>query len=33
VILDGLRPTEHTALPGRPLDFGQLDRLKKRRAR
>jgi AcrR family transcriptional regulator len=33
VILDGLRPSEHTALPGKPLDFGQLDRLKKRRAR
>jgi AcrR family transcriptional regulator len=33
VILDGLRPTEHTELPGKPLDFGQLDRLKKRRAR
>jgi AcrR family transcriptional regulator len=33
VILDGLRPTEHTDLPGKPLDFGQLDRLKKRRAR
>jgi AcrR family transcriptional regulator len=33
VILDGLRPTEHTELPGKPLDFGQLDRLKRRRAR
>ena len=33
IILDGLRPLEATALPGRPLDFAQLERLKKRRAR
>jgi AcrR family transcriptional regulator len=33
IILDGLRPLDPTALPGKPLDFAQLDRLKKRRTR
>jgi AcrR family transcriptional regulator len=33
IILDGLRPTAATALPGNPLDFVQLDRLKKQRGR
>ena len=31
IILDGLRPLATTSLPGRPLDFAQLDRLKRRR--
>jgi hypothetical protein len=33
ILLDGLRPVEGRALPGKPLDFAQLDRLKKRSAR
>jgi AcrR family transcriptional regulator len=32
IILDGLRPASPTSLPGKPLDFAQLDRLKKKRA-
>jgi AcrR family transcriptional regulator len=32
IILDGLRPIEPSQLPGKPLDFAQLDRIKKRRA-
>jgi hypothetical protein len=31
IILDGLRPMHPTPLPGRPLDFAQLRRLKQRR--
>jgi AcrR family transcriptional regulator len=31
IVLDGLRPTDRTPLPGRPLDFAQLRRLKQRR--
>ena len=33
IILDGLRPEEASELPGRPLDFAQLRRIKQRRAR
>ena len=33
IIMDGLRPTAASELPGKPLDFAQLDRLKKRRAK
>ena len=33
IILDGLRPKEASELPGRPLDFAQLRRMKQRRAR
>jgi AcrR family transcriptional regulator len=33
IILDGLRPLEESKLDGRPLDFAQLERLKKRRVR
>ena len=33
IILDGLRPKEASALPGRPLDFEQLRRIKQRRMR
>jgi AcrR family transcriptional regulator len=33
IILDGLRPKEASALPGRPLDFAQLRRMKQRRTR
>jgi AcrR family transcriptional regulator len=33
IILDGLRPKEASVLPGRPLDFAQLRRIKQRRAR
>ncbi len=33
IILDGLRADDPTALPGRPLDFAQLRRLKQRRAK
>ena len=33
IILDGLRPLDESTLPGRPLDFAQLERLRKRRAR
>jgi AcrR family transcriptional regulator len=33
IILDGLRPKEASELPGRPLDFEQLRRMKRRRAR
>lgn len=33
IILDGLRPLDKSTLAGRPLDFAQLERLKKRRAR
>jgi AcrR family transcriptional regulator len=33
ILLDGLRPVDGRALPGKPLDFAQLDRLKKRSAR
>ena len=33
IILDGLRPTAASELPGKPLDFVQLDRIKKRRAK
>ena len=33
IILDGLRPADPSELPGRPLDFAQLDRLKKRAKR
>ena len=32
IILDGLRPLNATELPGTPLDFPQLDRVKKPRA-
>ena len=32
LILDGLRPLEASQLPGRPLDFAQLQRLKKHEA-
>jgi len=32
IILDGLRPLDPTHLPGKPLGFAQLDRLKKRRS-
>jgi AcrR family transcriptional regulator len=31
IILDGMRPREASALPGRPLDFAQLRRMKQRR--
>jgi AcrR family transcriptional regulator len=31
IILDGLRPGEASELPGRPLDFAQLRRMKQRR--
>jgi AcrR family transcriptional regulator len=30
IILDGLRPDAARALPGKPVDFAQLDRIKKR---
>jgi AcrR family transcriptional regulator len=33
IILDGLRTKEASELPGRPLDFAQLRRMKQRRAR
>jgi AcrR family transcriptional regulator len=33
IILDGLRPQDGSVLPGRPLDFAQLRRMKQRRAR
>jgi AcrR family transcriptional regulator len=33
IILDGLRTKEASALPGRPLDFAQLRRMKRRRTR
>lgn len=33
IILDGLRPRDASALPGRPLDFAQLRRMKRRRAK
>jgi len=33
IILDGMRPREASALPGRPLDFAQLRRIKQRRAK
>jgi len=33
LILDGLRPQEASTLPGRPLDFSQLRKLKARRQR
>jgi len=33
IILDGLRATETTPLPGRPLDFAQLRRMKRRLAK
>ena len=33
IILDGLRPTDASPLPGRPLDFAQLRRMKQRRAK
>jgi AcrR family transcriptional regulator len=33
IILDGMRPREASALPGRPLDFAQLRRVKQRRTR
>jgi AcrR family transcriptional regulator len=32
IILDGLRPYEASSLPGKPIDFGQLQRLKRRAA-
>jgi AcrR family transcriptional regulator len=32
IALDGLRPAGASELPGRPVDFAQLDRLKKRQA-
>ena len=32
IILDGLRPHDDEPLPGRAIDFAQLDRIKKRRA-
>jgi AcrR family transcriptional regulator len=33
IILDGMRPREASALPGRPLDFAGLRRMKQRRAK
>ena len=33
IILDGLRAADATPLPGRPLDLGQLRRMKQRRAK
>ena len=33
IILDGLRPQDATELPGRPLDFAQLRRMKRRTAK
>jgi AcrR family transcriptional regulator len=33
IILDGLRAEDPTALPGRPLDFAQLQRMRQRRAK
>jgi AcrR family transcriptional regulator len=33
IILDGLRPKDASPLPGRPLDFAQLRRMKQRRMR
>jgi AcrR family transcriptional regulator len=33
IILDGLRAADATTLPGRPLDFAQLRRIKQRRAK
>jgi len=33
IILDGLRPNSSSVLPGRPLDFAQLRRMKQRRTR
>jgi hypothetical protein len=33
IILDGLRPNDASTLPGEPLDFDGLRRLKERRAR
>jgi len=32
IILDGLRPVSGTSLPGKPIDFAQLDRVRKRRS-
>jgi AcrR family transcriptional regulator len=32
VVLDGLKPAEPTALPGRPLGFGDLERARRRQA-
>ena len=32
IILDGLRPHEASSLPGKPIDFAQLQRLKRRAA-
>jgi AcrR family transcriptional regulator len=32
IVLDGLRPAASSSLPGKPLDFPQLDRLKRRTA-
>jgi AcrR family transcriptional regulator len=33
IILDGMRPSEASALPGRPLDFAQLKRIQQRRSK
>jgi AcrR family transcriptional regulator len=33
IVLDGLRPADPTRLPGRPLDFDQLERARRRRPR
>ena len=33
IILDGMRPHEASTLPGRPLDFAQLRRMKQRRTK
>jgi hypothetical protein len=33
IILDGLRAADPTTLPGRPLDFAQLRRMRQRRAK
>ena len=30
IVLDGLRPGDPTPLPGRPLDFDQFDRARRR---
>jgi AcrR family transcriptional regulator len=32
IVLDGLRPLEPSVLPGKPVDFAQLDRIEERRA-
>jgi len=32
IILDGLRPLDASRLPGHPMDFAQLQRLKHRRS-